>query len=153
MCSRAVSYTHLDVYKRQALRCAGHFDRYICRRDDNPRGRGPDEVPRLLAAALTEGGVSAEAIEVIPDEQEAVETALRRAEAGDLLLIFGDKVSRTWKQIIYFAPDAETPRSDLAPQAMPFEPEEAPRLTARERKKLIRDDRGVWLPAEPEEAD
>ncbi len=136
-----------------AMRCAGHFDRYICRRDDNPRGRGPDEVPRLLAATLMEGGVAAEAIEVIPDEQEAVETALRRAEAGDLLLIFGDKVSRTWKQIIYFAPDADTPRSELAPAAMPFEPEEAPRLTARDRKKLIRDDRGVWLPAEQEEAD
>lgn len=135
------------------LHCAGHFDRYFCRRDDNPRGRGADEVPRLLADALASAGVPAEAISVIPDEQEAVEAALRQSEPGDLLLIFGDKVTRTWKQIIYFAPDAASTRAEPPPLAMPFEPEEAPRLSARERRKLVRDDRGVWLPAEPEDAD
>ena len=31
-----------------ARNVAGHFDNYICRRDDHLRGRGPDEVPLLL---------------------------------------------------------------------------------------------------------
>src|ERR671915_931152 len=54
---------------------AGSFDRYICRRDDNLRGRKPDEVPQLLRDALLANGVPADHIEVIPDEQLAVDTA------------------------------------------------------------------------------
>ena len=30
------------------------FDHYVCRRDDGLRGRAPDEVPRIIAAALRE---------------------------------------------------------------------------------------------------
>src|SRR5919112_938560 len=78
---------------------AGRFDRYICRRDDQLRGRQPDEVPKLLRDALLANGVPAEQIIVAPDEQVAVETALHEAEAGDLLLIFGDAITRTWKQV------------------------------------------------------
>src|ERR671921_877116 len=78
---------------------AGRFDRYICRRGDNLRGRRPDEVPKLLRDALLANGVPAEQIIVAPDEQVAVETALHEAEAGDLLLIFGDAITRTWKQV------------------------------------------------------
>ena len=80
---------------------AGNFDRYICRRDDNPRGREPAEVPELLYDALVANGVDAERITVIPDEQKSVAAALEMSEADDLLLIFGDNVSRCWKQIIY----------------------------------------------------
>jgi cyanophycin synthetase len=81
---------------------AGHFDYYICRRDDNPRGRGPEEVPVMLKDKLLECGVHADAIEVIPDEQEATTRALELANSGDLILVLGDNVKRTWKQIIYF---------------------------------------------------
>jgi cyanophycin synthetase len=81
---------------------AGHFDHYICRRDDNPRGRGSDEVPVMLKDRLLESGVSADAIEVVSDEQESTLHALEMAEPGDLVLILGDNVKRTWKQIIYF---------------------------------------------------
>ena len=35
---------------------AGDFDHYILKRDDNPRGRKPDEVPKLLEAGLLAGG-------------------------------------------------------------------------------------------------
>src|ERR1700758_4273350 len=55
---------------------AGRFDHYICRRDDNLRNRGPDEVPRIQAAALIEAGVPKDGISGIPDEQEAIEAAL-----------------------------------------------------------------------------
>jgi cyanophycin synthetase len=81
---------------------AGRFDHYICRRDDNPRGRGSDEVPVMLKDRLLEGGVPADAIEVVPDEQESTLHALEMAEPGDLVLVLGDNVKRTWKQIIYF---------------------------------------------------
>jgi cyanophycin synthetase len=86
---------------------AGRFDHYICRRDDNLRDRAPDEVPRIQAQALHAAGVPAGAVSVIPDEQEAIEAALRMAEAGDLLLIFADALARSWKQITKFKNDGE----------------------------------------------
>ena len=81
---------------------ADHFDYFICRRDDNRRGRGEDEVPVMLKNRLLEKGVSADQIEVVPDEQEANRRALEMAQTGDLILMLGDNVRRTWKQIIYF---------------------------------------------------
>ena len=81
---------------------AGHFDYYICRRDDNPRGRKPDEIPVMLKDKLLEEGIQSDAIEVITDEQEATTRALELANSGDLVLVLGDNVKRTWKQIIYF---------------------------------------------------
>ena len=35
-----------------ATLAAGHFDHYVCKRDDNPRGRGETEVPDMLRDAL-----------------------------------------------------------------------------------------------------
>ena len=84
-----------------ARRAARSFDYFLCKRDDNARGRGRDEVPRRLAAVLEAEGVSADAIAIIADEREAVQAALDRARPGDLVLIFGDDITRCWKQIIY----------------------------------------------------
>jgi cyanophycin synthetase len=81
---------------------AGRFDHYICRRDDNLRDRAADEVPRIQADALRAAGVAPTAISVIPDEQEAIEAALRMGAPGDLLLIFADALARSWKQITKF---------------------------------------------------
>ncbi len=81
---------------------APHFDHFICRCDDNRRGRGEDEVAVMLKNRLLEDGVSADRIEVIPDEQEASTRALEMARPGDLILILGDNTKRAWKQIIYF---------------------------------------------------
>ncbi|MEP6883613.1 MAG: cyanophycin synthetase [Gammaproteobacteria bacterium] len=83
---------------------AGRFDHYICRRDDNLRERAPDEVPRIQAKALRAAGVPENEISVIPDEQDAIEAALRMGEPGDLLLIFADALVRSWKQITKFKP-------------------------------------------------
>ena len=87
---------------------AGRFDHYICRRDDNLRERQSDEVPRIQAAALREAGVREDAISVIPDEQEAIDAALRMGQPGDLLLIFADALARSWKQITKFKVAAST---------------------------------------------
>jgi cyanophycin synthetase len=128
---------------------AGHFERYILRRDDQLRGRQPDEVPHLLRDALLAAGVAAEQILVIPDEQMATDTALREAQPGDLLLIFGDAITRTWKQVIQFRPEAparlvERPRtSHPEPTAPALSP-----LTDDGRREFVRDSRGVWLPRE-----
>jgi cyanophycin synthetase len=90
------------------------FDFVILRRDDDLRGRGPDEVPKLMAREMLAHGFPEDRLRIIPDEQDAIESALAMARRGDLLLIFGDKISRSWKQIIYYKrqPEAEL---DLAP--------------------------------------
>jgi len=87
---------------------SGHFDHFICRCDDGRRGRGEDEVAVMLKNRLLEAGISADQIEVIPNEQEAVTRALEMSESGDLVLILGDNIKRTWKQIIYFNSGAHT---------------------------------------------
>lgn len=132
---------------------AGHFDHYIVRRDDSLRGRDGDEVPLIISRALRDFGVAEELIHTIPDEQEAVDTALRMARAGDLLLIFGDAITRTWKQIIHFSPDAAqrpvtaefaVPTPTAASTASTPEPE----ISDAEMKTLVRDERGVRLARE-----
>ncbi|HVI00651.1 MAG TPA: Mur ligase family protein, partial [Enhygromyxa sp.] len=85
-----------------AAMAAPAFERFIVRRDDSLRGRKPDEVTTLLRDGLLAAGVPASAISVIPDEQEAVTAALRMGEPRDLLVIFGDNITRCWKQIIRF---------------------------------------------------
>lgn len=56
----------------------------------------------MLKDKLLEEGIQSDAIEVIADEQEATTRALEMADTGDLVLVLGDNVKRTWKQIIYF---------------------------------------------------
>ncbi len=81
---------------------ASHFDYFICRCDDNRRGRGEDEVAVMLKKQLLQQGLTENQIEVIPSEQEATAQGLEMARAGDLVLVLGDNIKRTWKQIIYF---------------------------------------------------
>jgi cyanophycin synthetase len=131
--------------------CAGHFDRYICRRDDTLRGRGPDEVPTLLRDALVEGGAPPDAVLVVPDEQEAVDRALRMGEPHDLLLVFGDKISRCWKQISKFSPGAADARDEPAGTRTPAEPLDVAQPEWDEGRKVIRDERGVRLAREAED--
>jgi cyanophycin synthetase len=103
-----------------AMAVAGRFDHYICRRDDNLRNRGPEEVPRIQAQALRAAGVPEGMISIIPDEQEAIDAALQMGATGDLVLIFADALVRSWKQITKFKPiGAAAPRS-AAPSASQF---------------------------------
>ena len=87
---------------------AGRFDHYICRRDDALRGRDGDEVPGMIAKVLRAKGVAENAISIIPDEQEAIDAALKMGKQGDLLLIFADALARSWKQVTKFRPDGTT---------------------------------------------
>jgi cyanophycin synthetase len=109
-----------EDYAAAAAIVAGKFDHYICRTDDGLRGRGPSEVPDLLRAALIENGVADEQIQVIPDEVEAVDAALQMGQTDDLVLLFGDNIARTWKQVIYFnSPQGETEADDKTASMTP----------------------------------
>jgi cyanophycin synthetase len=101
---------------------AGRFDHYICRRDDNLRDRAPDEVPRIQAHALRAAGVPDGAISIIPDEQEAIESALCMGGPGDLLLIFADALVRSWKQITKFNPGGGPSLSSASHSTAPLAP-------------------------------
>ena len=132
---------------------AGHFDHYICRRDDGLRGRDGDEVPGILSRALRAAGVSDEAISIIPEETKAVDAALRMGAPGDLVLIFADALVRSWKQIIKFQPagGSETRNdSPATPAAAPIRPafDEA---SFAEFGDVVRDERGITFSRESDD--
>jgi cyanophycin synthetase len=153
-----------------ALAAAGAFDHFIIRRDDNLRGRGPSEVPNLLRAGLLAGGVAASAITGIDDEQQAVNAALELGQRGDLLVIFGDEITRCWKQIIRFgggehrdardagrskpvdrigtlaSSSASAVHEEATEEVEPVRDDRPP--VAGQRKDLIVDERGVRLARE-----
>jgi cyanophycin synthetase len=138
-----------------ALAAAGHYDVYVCRQDDRPRGRQPGEVPEMLRATLLEAGIAEDRILAMPDEQEAVETALGLARAGDLVMIFGDVIKRCWKQIVYFKPgEGAGPEIDVPAVDDSFALEREEEAWQPEPDvELVRDGRGVILAAEPEDSD
>ena len=61
-----------------------------------------------MRRGLVESGYPEENITVIPDEQMAIHSALEMAKRGDLLVIFGDQISRSWKQIVKFKENSDT---------------------------------------------
>jgi cyanophycin synthetase len=125
---------------------AGHFDHTICRRDDGLRGRASDEIPNLLAATLAAHGVAKDRISIVPDEQEAVAAVLAMARPRDLVLVFGDSIKRTWRQITTFRPDVTQARAE-SPAPVRIEPGEIPELSFG-GDALLRDERGVRLARE-----
>ncbi|KAA9131579.1 cyanophycin synthetase [Marinihelvus fidelis] len=122
---------------------ADHFDHFICKADDNRRGRGEDEVPQMMRARLLERGVDAGAVEVIPDEPAAVAAALELAREGDLLVIFGDNITHTWKQVINF--DSGKGSDDDARQGQSYIEEDPGAFRLEHGEELIRDERGVRI--------
>ena len=132
---------------------ANRFDHYICRRDDHRRGRDGDEVPRIIADSLRASGVPDDAISIIPDEQQAIDHALRMGQPGDLLLIFADALVRSWKQIIKFRPDGSAePTARPAPVAAPTPADrgvEEALVAAMEG--VIRDERGLVMARESDD--
>ncbi len=131
---------------------AGPFDHIILRRDDYRRGRGEDEVPRILYDELEASGVDPERLQIIINEEEAVESALNQASQGDLVLIFGDATTRCWKQIITHQPadqENEEPAQDslaISPVLAELSTPQGFDLQAFE--DLVIDERGARLAAE-----
>ncbi|MCC6897934.1 MAG: cyanophycin synthetase [Polyangiaceae bacterium] len=134
------------------------FDHLIVRRDDDLRGRGADEVPLMLQAELVAQGFPRESIQVIPDEQAAIDAALAASKRGDLLVIFADMISRSWKQVIYFKPEprerSTPPPVGAAPGGPVVEPTRLggePSGDVIEGAQVIADERGVRLAREQED--
>lgn len=131
---------------------AGSFDHVIFKRDDDPRGRGPDEVPRLMEAEALAHGMAREAVEVIVDEVAAVEAGLKLARRGDLLVIFGDALSRCWKQIIYFRPEGSDEGAISGAQLTAPATEEHHSIDSLvQQATLVADERGVRLARQSED--
>ena len=135
-----------DIREIAAI-AAGHFDHFICRCDDNRRGRGPDEVAVMLKNKLLEEGISADCIDVVPDEQEATSTALRMAGLGDLILVLADNIKRSWKQIIYFNSEAKGDDVSKAP-TVTIELPQTDGFSFDDDVEIISDERGVRIAKE-----
>jgi len=126
---------------------SGHFDHFVCRCDDNRRGRDQDEVAVMLGDKLLECGVESDRIDVIPDEQEATSRALEMSAPGDLLLVLGDDIKRSWKQIIYFNSEGGVDnRSKKA--AMTIKLPDTEEFSFDGDVEIISDERGVRIARE-----
>jgi cyanophycin synthetase len=138
--------------KAIAAEAAGHFDNYILKADDNRRGRDDREVPLMLHQQLLDSGVSEGKIQIVADESQAVEHALTVAKDDDLVLIFGDNITRCWKQIIHFNPENQKSNESTTENVVSnvIVEEENNDLDSMQ---LIKDDRGVRLARIEEEGD
>ncbi len=127
---------------------AGHYDHYVLKADDNRRGRGDDEVPQLMKKNLLEQGVSEDTITIIPDEQTAIQHTLELGQEKDLLVIIGDNVARSWKQIVHFGDGMEKDQTAAKDEpAISMNCEDL----VDEDQSLISDDRGVRVAKEIDE--
>jgi cyanophycin synthetase len=138
-----------------AKAAAGHFDIFICKADDNRRGRGHDEVPCMMREALLECGIKPDAILMIPDEAEAVDKALSLGAADDLVMIFGDAITRCWKQIIGFnsagEPKDEATTKPVHTVVSMLETNEPDNFVLGSGLKIVTDSRGVRVVDESDE--
>jgi cyanophycin synthetase len=121
------------------------FDHIVLRQDDDTRGRDPMEVPRLMESALLAAGMAKGTVEIVADEQLSIDHALRLARRGDLVVVFADKINRSWKQITKFRADGEPPRPSTAALPTDADPPEALKLDG---VTLVSDARGVRLARE-----
>ena len=89
---------------------AGMVDELIIKEDER-RGRPVGEMAELLRQGAREGGLGDEHISTILREPQAIETALRRAEPGDLVLVFATNIKKSWEIITSFQPLSHRPGS------------------------------------------
>ncbi len=110
------------------------FDFVILREDDRRRGRTPGETGALVRQGLVAAGFPPDRISPeIYSEEEAVQRALDTAQPGDLLVIFGDDLDRSWNQITSFrrpegAPAVASTRPIFTAQEPLARPVEAPEI-------------------------
>jgi cyanophycin synthetase len=137
-----------------ATAAAGHFDHYICKADDNRRGRGPDEVPQMLRRQLIESGTNEGRIDLVQSETDAVKAALDMAGRGDLVVIFGDNIERCWNQVAgHQVEEDESTGARPEKPVQSFVEEDPEAFTLDPGSELIRDERGVRIARVEEESD
>jgi cyanophycin synthetase len=89
-----------DIHRLGEL-VAGMVDELIIKEDER-RGRPVGETTVVLRGGALAGGLPEERITTIMAEPEAVQTALTRAQPGDLVLIFASKTKDVWQRIVSF---------------------------------------------------
>jgi cyanophycin synthetase len=136
-----------------AKKTVGSFDYYICKADDNRRGRDQNEVPQMLEKELRDNGINKDRIKIISDEQKAVAHGLKIASEGDLLMIFGDNIKRTWEQIVNHKMDDHDPENIVDINAIDTPtPDSDDSFNMDENVTIIKDERGVRI-AKDEDGD
>ncbi len=158
-----------DIVEIGEVAARGNFDHYVCRRDDDLRGRDGEEVPRIIRDTLLKAGIPEDRISLIPDEQEAHDAALAMARPGDLVLLFADALVRSWKQVVYFRSSADRVAEEAmrstgeflasqaakaapaAPQIPSGDGDVTPLATLGDDVVLVRDGRGVHIAREQED--
>jgi cyanophycin synthetase len=114
-----------------ARAAAPAFDFILLREDDHLRGRKPGESGELLRQGLLAAGFPSDRIAPgIYGEEAAVQSALETAQPGDLLVIFGDNLDRSWHQIVTFGRPAGTPAVPAPAAAPVFARDEPPLANA-----------------------
>jgi cyanophycin synthetase len=97
-----------DDIRELAKAAAPAFDLILLREDDHRRGRAAGEIGDLLRQGLLAAGFPAERIAAeIFAEEGAVQRALETAQPGDLVVLFGDNLDRSWRQIVSFGKGSE----------------------------------------------
>jgi cyanophycin synthetase len=86
-----------DILRAAAL-CAA-FDHVILKEDADLRGREPGAIAALMREGLLSAGMSADRIEVILREDEAVPRAFSLLGDGDLFVVFAESVPETLARV------------------------------------------------------
>jgi cyanophycin synthetase len=84
----------------------GVFDRIIIRKTRACAGAKKARC-RHIRAGLQAAGFPESQIAYTRFERDAVATALNEAERGDLVMVFADEPTESWKQIIYWGKQRE----------------------------------------------
>ena len=138
-----------DILEIAQIAASGPFDHIVVRRDDALRGREPDEVPKLLKKGLVEAGFASDKITLFLDEKEAVNAGLNLCQRGDLLLVFGDNISRCWKQIVSFEESSDSEMGSVEAETILTDtPLQNDAAVLGDNASMIVDNRGVRLARE-----
>ena len=75
------------------------FDRVIIREDVNTRGRDRGEVAGLLKEAVIRGGLPDSSIDLVLEEEKAVEKLVGEAERDDFVVLLVDQPTKIWEDL------------------------------------------------------
>jgi len=93
---------------------AGIFDELVLRERPDGRGRAPGDVVGLLRDGALAAGMPESRIRIIPEEQAAMDAALRSAGPRDLVLLHPTSVDAVWRQVQEFAAARAARKGDAA---------------------------------------
>ncbi|MCR3921297.1 MAG: cyanophycin synthetase [Firmicutes bacterium] len=89
-----------DELIREAGKIAAQvFDHLFIKEDEDLRGRLPGEVAALLKSGALASGKNSSAISIFLEEENAFQAALQQAVAGDLIVVFYEKLEPVLAQI------------------------------------------------------